>query len=316
MVGKRWIDAGRVPKMAYVTFLVIGLMAASCASPPAASGEAKEAYLGGEAKTGSAEGIDLEWRPGTQSVWPGDPVNMGLYAVSVDSREVTAVELIFTWDPNVLELTGLDTAGAVPCFSSEFRSPGGRCELNEAIPPADGDGLYSWSAIPGFPVTATPEGVLLTTFQFQAVAGAVFPTHTPMEASIEIDGTECVTRVVSGLDIHALGDLGTSTDFIGCTGGGQCEADAMCDETHEVCVADCNGNGVPDREEADGDFDGNGVVDVADFVTFAECATAPCPNASCEPPLYSNFCCTLGDFDQNGSIDLDDYASFMLVFGG
>lgn len=116
--------------------------------------------------------IDLEYRAIDDEVAVGEVVEVGLYAVS-DSEAIqtfAAADVIFGWDPAVLRFLGIDNTGAIPLASSSLPSPS--FGLNEADPPADGDGLYTALAPLGDPAEATPEGALLTTFRFEAVAPA------------------------------------------------------------------------------------------------------------------------------------------------
>lgn len=115
--------------------------------------------------------IGLEFRPAGQTVNLGDTVGVGLYAVSDSSVDqlLSAADVIFGWDNAVLMLIGLDQTGAAPLLASFFPA-GDPHGLNEAVPPADGDGLYTAWANLGSPVAATPAGTLLTTFLFSADA--------------------------------------------------------------------------------------------------------------------------------------------------
>jgi hypothetical protein len=64
-----------------------------------------------------------------------------------------------------------------------------------------------------------------------------------------------------------------------------------------------------------GDFDGDGDVDLADFVTFSGCMTGPCGDPPCEPALYPPDCAP-GNFDGDGDIDLTDFADFQVAYAG
>lgn len=116
--------------------------------------------------------INLELRPASPnaSVACGI-VNIGLFAVSDSDgdQSLSAAQVIFAWDPEFLQLLGIDDTGAVNLGSSFFPldDPFG---LNEVVPPQDGDGLYLAFAPIGEVVSATPEGTLLTTFRFQPLA--------------------------------------------------------------------------------------------------------------------------------------------------
>jgi len=114
--------------------------------------------------------IDLEWRPASDSVLVGSPVEIGLYAVAEEDQQLfRALDMVLTWDPLYLALDGVHGIGAVSLLYSGFPS-GDPYGLNEVIPPADGDGYYRAWAHLGAPVAVTTEGVLLTTFEFTALA--------------------------------------------------------------------------------------------------------------------------------------------------
>jgi hypothetical protein len=142
--------------------------------------------------------IDLEFRPQQQTVLVGEAVALGLYAVSdndMTNQSFAAIQAIFQWDPGHLRLLGLDETGSVDLLSSGFTAndPFG---LNEVVPPQDGDGLYLALAFLGDPIDATPQGTLITTFQFEALSLAeetlvgLLPTGgDPPGETIVFDGT-------------------------------------------------------------------------------------------------------------------------------
>jgi len=112
--------------------------------------------------------INLEWRPEHQTVPLDHTIRIGLYAVS-DNQQVqtlAAMDVIFAWDPQAMQLSGLDDTGGPDLLYSGF--PDDPYGLNEVIPPQDGDGIYTAWARFGKPVGATPEGTLITTFLFTA----------------------------------------------------------------------------------------------------------------------------------------------------
>lgn len=133
------------------------------------------------ASTAAHATVSLEWRPGTQSVCLGDTVRIGLYAVSDSAlnQNLSAVDLVFTWDPAFLDLVGVDQTGAAPSQGAGFflNDPFG---LNEAVPPQDGNGLMTLFAQLGTPIAATPSGTLLTTFVFSAIQETTGPTFVHM----------------------------------------------------------------------------------------------------------------------------------------
>ena len=115
--------------------------------------------------------INLEWRTQTQTVNIGDPLGVGLYAVSDNglNQGFSSVQLIMEWDPAYLLLTGNDNTGAVDLLGSSF-IPGDSFGINEANPPADGDGMWIGMVMFGQERQATPAGALLTTITFDALA--------------------------------------------------------------------------------------------------------------------------------------------------
>ncbi len=71
-------------------------------------------------------------------------VGLGLYAVSDAPHDqfFSAVQAIIAWDPEYLRLVGTDQTDAIGLFSQGFML-GDAFGLNEACPPADGDGLWA-----------------------------------------------------------------------------------------------------------------------------------------------------------------------------
>jgi len=158
--------------------------------------------------------VDLEWRPTIEAAFAGNEIRLGLYAVSdsASDQSLSSVRVVFTWDSSRLELLGIDNTGGASFLFSELPSGVGDCGLNESVPPQDGEGVYEAGTLGGS-VVATPNGTLLTTFQFQIVGGdgasanvaAVMQSVSGTCSSTVIDGNN------PGLDI--LGAVG-STSFI------------------------------------------------------------------------------------------------------
>lgn len=285
--------------------------------------------------------INLEWRPVAQIVGPGSTVNLKLYAVSdsEENQELTMVEVIFTWEPTYLDLTGLDHAGAAPRLISGFLTTG-ECRdwLNESVPPQDGDGLYTWFGPLGGGVYATPAGTLLTTFKFHAEVGTMTATDVVMLASIGTD-PECHSMVTSGDNPNALGELGSAEVLVGCVNDADCEPGAVCDEGAGVCRMDCTGQ--PDGTPCpDGFFCSGEETCQSDICTVG---VEPCDQLHCQEgddvcleclndgECAANETCEMGshtcmvdcngndvpdawevsaDFDGDGTVDLDDYHRF------
>jgi len=265
----------------------------------------------------SAHGnIDLEWRPTAQTVAVGDSVDLALYAVS-DSDEdqlLSVVEVIFTWDATYLELLGLDQDGAVDLASSGFPTSGD-CDLNELVPPEDGDGLYQAWANFGEPVPATPEGTLLTTFQFEALVGTIEPSGVLMLSSNGACRTVVVDGVIPGWDV--TGALGSATATITCTTNGDCDDGLFCngEETcdGDSCVAGTDPcPGQPCDEIGDVctcpniyDLDGSCFIDSTDLGLFAACWLLFEGDEG-----WTENGCDDKDFDCSGIVDSTDLGLF------
>jgi hypothetical protein len=140
--------------------------------------------------------IILEFRPFSQSVLVGSTVNLGLYAVwdGQPHQSFAAVDAIVGWNPTYLRMLNVSNAGAVPLLFSGFPS-NDPYNLNEVVPPQDGDGLYQGLANFGAPVTATLEGVLLTTLRFTAMAQT---PSTPVDFLLSGGSPVGYTRVYDG----------------------------------------------------------------------------------------------------------------------
>ncbi len=78
---------------------------------------------------------------------------------------------------------------------------------------------------------------------------------------------------------------------------------------------DVNSNGIPDECDLPGDIDGDGLVTLDDYGSFAGCMAGPCP-APCDPPTYGDPACALADVDDDGDLDLLDFAVFQAAFTG
>ena len=181
--------------------------------------------------------INLEWRPDTQTVPVGATVEIGLYAVSDDPEEdqyILEMTVILNWDAAVMALLGNVDNGPYAWLFSGF--PVGDVDgLNDTF--ADGDALYAALGQLGAGAWATPEGLLVTTFQFMALAPTVGTTLTIPEHA----GSYTHTAIwgAPGVDVH--GTLGSAS----------------------VTIVSCG--------TADSDADGD--VDLADFAAFQRCFT-------------------------------------------
>ena len=123
----------------------------------------------------SGQYVDLEWRAESDTVAVGDILRVGLYAVAdndqgADEPFVLAVALLH-WEPAHLLLVGTDDIGPYywwPYWSDGFVDDSGIDGLNDTW--LDGNANWQgWAGLGDLPV-ATPDGLLLTTFEFIALA--------------------------------------------------------------------------------------------------------------------------------------------------
>jgi len=215
--------------------------------------------------------IDLELRPEPAGTC-GDPVRIGLYAVSdsATAQSFAAIDLVFAWNPAELQLVGTDQAGAVPILSAglPMNDPYG---LNEVSPPADGDGYFLLFSQLGNPALATPEGALVTTFVFEVVGGDATSTvdilpsgGMPTIQTRVLDG-EVPGLIVTGALVGAMADLPGS-----CLGDLDCDGAVAFSDLLQLLIGwgACSG--------CSADLDGNGLVEFGDLLTMLA-AWGPCP---------------------------------------
>jgi MYXO-CTERM domain-containing protein len=153
--------------------------------------------------------IDLEWRPLSQTVIVGQPLGIGLYAVSDSSQSqwFSAAQVIIGWDPAYLLLTGNDDTGGVDWLGSGF-IPGDSFGINEANPPADGDGMWTGMVTFGEERPASPAGTLLTTITFNALALTSETLVTILPSASHPPYPTGYTKLLS-LQGSVLGNLGS-----------------------------------------------------------------------------------------------------------
>lgn len=63
-----------------------------------------------------------------------------------------------------------------------------------------------------------------------------------------------------------------------------------------------------------GDADGDGVVDLADYVIFADCLSGPEAMPDPAPPRTPTECLEAFDFDEDSDVDLVNFAAFAVYF--
>ncbi|MHC5006544.1 MAG: EF-hand domain-containing protein [Planctomycetota bacterium] len=228
------------------------------------------------ATTPTLANVNVEFRTVEDSVAVGGTANVGVYLVSDSDSDqyVASAEIVFTWEPQYLQLLGVDTTGGPPLMG--FPPFPDNLPLNESDPPQDGDGMYIALAYGGVPVEAPPQGTLLTTFQFEAMAetsgtlvDVVASLSNPPGTTVIWDGTipnYPVTGTLTG-DVVVVGDE---------VGGETCRSDV--DGDGEVGVADfldiLAAWGAAGSVAAD--IDGDGLVGVGDFLQLLS-DWGPCP---------------------------------------
>jgi len=218
--------------------------------------------------------IDLEWRPMAQCIELDDVVEIGLYAVSDDpelDQLLSAMDVIFAWDPAYLELLGVVDPGYPNWIFSGFSNdPYG---LNETIPPQDGDGIYTALGPLGVPIPATPGGTLVTTFQFRALqvvdetwVEILESAGSPPGQTIVYDGT------VPGLDV--TGELGDARlGVVLCSGDLNDDGEiGLSDLAQLLAHYDMTSGAVP----GDGDMDCDGDVDLSDLAALLAVYNTTC----------------------------------------
>jgi hypothetical protein len=174
-----------------------------------------------------------------------------------------------------------------------------------------GEDCSSWDGVQSVTGAWTgelEEGVTHARLRFAVDSGVLYICtlgvpwgSTGVVSGVQLVGIDCNSNgLVDGEDIAA----GTSQD---------CDANLVPDECEFL---DCNSNGVFDACDVGGDFDGNGRVELADFIGFEDCFTGACGHPPCVPVLYVDPCCLVGDYDRDGDLDLDDFATFQIAFTG
>ena len=103
----------------------------------------------------------------------------------------------------------------------------------------------------------------------------------------------------------------------------QCELDCghdggPCDLAGCGQSVDCNENSIPDDCDTigNGDFDGDGTVDLDDHSAFADCMAGADQEPQPSSPDCVNACLGAFDFDGDNDVDLIDFALFQALFTG
>ncbi len=163
------------------------------------------ALLGGLAHAN----VDLQWRPVEQTVVLGEIAEIGLYAVSDDpeaNQPIASIDVLPGWDSDYLQLLDVDDNGPYSWWWSTFPNDSSGDGVNDTW--EDGDAKYTALAQFGFgnEAWATPEGLLVTTFQFLTLMETLAeePTEVLTIAAIG-DHSQTVVRPPGGGDV--TGDM-------------------------------------------------------------------------------------------------------------
>ncbi len=157
--------------------------------------------------------VNLEFRVDDNLVDPADTVPVRIYVVGdpgPPAETVGAIEAIFTWDTVHLTLDGVDPANPANLIFAGFPAVG-TGGLNEANPPADGDGVFVGLGPLGTPTPAAEAGTLFATLNFTAVFSTpntdisfLASAGTPTRETVVFDGTTpntIVTGTLSGTSL-------------------------------------------------------------------------------------------------------------------
>jgi hypothetical protein len=184
------------------------------------------------------------------------------------------MDIVITWDPDILSLIEADDDGPYPWLLSGFL-PDPESGLNADL--TDGDAMYT--ALSNFQkvALATPEGLRVTTFRFAALAPAETTT-----VAIEVQLGDWAQTVV-------FGDESPGQVVTGSLGSAAVRVTAL------------------DDVDADGD------VDLGDFAAFQECFSRSAFNTTnaskSQDAVWDD--CPVFDADDSGAVDIFDFATFM-----
>jgi hypothetical protein len=219
--------------------------------------------------------VNLEWRPAVVLAQPGETIDFGLYAVSVDGiteESMSAINVVVLWDPGFMSFQGYVDNGPYEWLASGFPNDAALDDLNADI--FDGDFLFEWLAqfFGGFAV-ATPEGLLIGTMRFRTENLTLGTEIDVPETYAQFSQSAIVSGDIPGLDIK-----------------------------REVPTARIRITSEPYPE---GDSNDDGAVNLLDYGDFFECAenVGPFP-----------FECRFFDYDVDLDVDMKDYGRFQVDF--
>lgn len=153
--------------------------------------------------------VNLEWRPMESEVAVGQVVAVGLFAVSdiPDTDEpIAALDVLASWNTDFLLFQGVINNSPYSWLNAYFPDDSAGDALNTTF--LDGDAKFTALAQfgAGNEAYATPEGLLVTTFEFLALQET--PVGDPTEVEIMMSfGTHSNTAVRRPGNIDATGDF-------------------------------------------------------------------------------------------------------------
>jgi hypothetical protein len=224
----------------------------------------------------AAAAIDLVWEPAEQTVSPGDTVEINLVARSDDAstQHFALLDAIIIWDPAYLDFLGVDdTEAGYPFLASHFMpDPDG---LNDDL--QDGDALFIALAPGGQEAPVPPEGLVITQFEFTALA-VTDGTDVSIVATM---GTHARTRI-RRLDLtDVTGEFAEpGVVIIRICGTGDADGDGDVDLEDFAAFQRCfTGDGIPATSDCQChfDFDEDTDVDLSDYWEFEQRLTGPLP---------------------------------------
>ena len=234
--------------------------------------------------------INLELRTLSSTAGVGDTIEVGLYAVSDDNtnQAFIGLQVIIGWDANALMLTsvlenGFDWLGfslddcGVDQLSNEICPPLDGCISSGGVPCNDGDILLNAFNF-AVDALATPEGVLVATYVFQATCPGssarvwVIPVGGPRSETFVLVNDPAIPLVTGTLGelILSIVSCGTCGDF-----NGNCRVELFPDHFDFVgCMNGPDGAPLPPVCNP-ADFNGDGVADMLDAAAFQREFTGP-----------------------------------------
>ena len=220
--------------------------------------------------------VNLELRPAIQEVLVGQTVHIRLYAVADGETDLSigSVNTILSWNPDYLSLTPEEENEDNGPYTWLFSGFSSASDLNDTY--EDGDAYYTaWMQL-GIPATATPDGLLVTTLIFTALAETP-PTDLVIIPQLGNLHSRVTDGDTAGVDV--TGTLGSaSVTILPCGFLGDLDSDCDVDLLDYADFAFClNGpdGGLVDPRCESADLDGDGDVDLNDVGIFQAASTGP-----------------------------------------